>query len=138
MSTDDTARPLESAPVTDITVPAPPPVAGQAPGGSSPSEAPYGYGPAVGGQPPVSGPATGTAAYGQPFVPSAPVAPSGPRVGTVVWGLVLVALGAGVVGIAAGARLDVGLAAIIVLAGAGVALLVGSLLAGLRRDRHRA
>jgi hypothetical protein len=89
MSTDDTARPQDSAPVPDKTVPPPP-------------------------------------------------AQSGPRVATVVWGLVLVALGAGVVAVAGGAHLDVGLAAIVVLAGAGVALLVGSLVAGLRRDRDRA
>lgn len=59
----------------------------------------------------------------------------GPRVGTVVWGLVVIALGAGVIALATGSTIDLGLAAIVLLAGAGLALLIGSLAAGLRVNR---
>jgi hypothetical protein len=79
---------------------------------------------------------TPTTGYGQPTTTPAGYPapePNAPRVSTVVWGLVLVALGIGVVGAAAGATIDVGLAAIVLLAGAGVALLIGSLIAAARR-----
>ena len=55
------------------------------------------------------------------------------RVGTVVWGLVLAALGVGLLAIAAGAVFDVELAVITLVAVAGVALLVGSVVTGRRR-----
>ena len=61
----------------------------------------------------------------------------GPRVSTVVWGLVVTALGVVVLATAGGARIDLGLAAIVLLAGAGVALLIGSLAAAGRRGRSR-
>lgn len=61
----------------------------------------------------------------------------GPRVSTVVWGLVVTALGVVVLATAAGARVDLGVAAIVLLAGAGIALLIGSLAAAGRRDRSR-
>ena len=66
-------------------------------------------------------------------VPSAPVAQ---RVGTVVWGLVVAAVGVGLLSVAWGANLDAELALIVLLGAAGVALLVGSLV-GLRRSRVR-
>lgn len=59
------------------------------------------------------------------------------RVGTVVWGLVLAFLGVGVLAWAGNRSIDVGLAAILLVAGAGVALLVGSLVTG-ARERRRA
>ena len=59
------------------------------------------------------------------------------RVGTVVWGLVIVALGVLALAVAAGARIDGELAFIALLGGAGLALLVGSLAVGLRRPRER-
>lgn len=61
---------------------------------------------------------------------------SGQRVGTVVWGLVVAAIGVGLLAIAWGANLDAELALIVLLGAAGVALLVGSLL-GMRRSRAR-
>lgn len=57
------------------------------------------------------------------------------RVGTVVWGLVLAAIGAGVLAWAIGVTFDVELAFIVLVAAAGVLLLVGSLAATLRRRR---
>ncbi len=59
----------------------------------------------------------------------------GPRVGTVVWGLVLAVLGVGVLAWAGGRRIDVDVAAIVLVAGAGVALLIGSIISGTRRRR---
>ena len=58
------------------------------------------------------------------------------RVGTVVWGLVIAAVGVGLLSISWGAHLDAQLALIVLLGAAGVALLVGSLV-GMRRSRHR-
>ena len=58
------------------------------------------------------------------------------RVGTVVWGLVIAAFGLGVVAWASGARIDLQLAMIVLLAVAGTALLVGSILSA-TRNAHR-
>ncbi|WP_019136418.1 hypothetical protein [Cellulomonas massiliensis] len=58
------------------------------------------------------------------------------RVGTVVWGLVLAAIGVGVLAWAGGASIDLQLATIVLLAAAGTALLVGSLVSGARRSRR--
>ncbi|MBD8078301.1 hypothetical protein [Cellulosimicrobium arenosum] len=60
----------------------------------------------------------------------------GPRVGTIVWGFVVVALGGAVVASALGADVDMGLAAIVVLAVAGVTLVLGSVVSGARRRTH--
>ncbi|RPF22782.1 hypothetical protein [Myceligenerans xiligouense] len=62
-----------------------------------------------------------------------PAPPQGPRVGTVVWGLVVLAIGLGILAAAAGARIDVSLAAILLLGGAGVALVAGSIVSSFRR-----
>lgn len=64
-----------------------------------------------------------------------PVAPraQGPRSGTVIWGLVVVALGAAILAAAAGLRIDFQLAFIALLATAGVALLISSLVSAVRR-----
>ncbi|WP_069388239.1 hypothetical protein [Cellulosimicrobium cellulans] len=59
--------------------------------------------------------------------------PRGPRVGTIVWGFVVLAFGAAVLATALGAHVDLGLAAIVVLAVAGVTLVVGSVAVGARR-----
>ena len=58
-----------------------------------------------------------------------------PRVGTVVWGLVVAVIGAGVISVAAGARVDVELALIALLALAGAALVAGSIASGMRHRR---
>lgn len=63
----------------------------------------------------------------------APRPSRGPRVGTVVWGFLVVACGAAVLASALGAQVDLGLAAIVVLAVAGVTLVVGSVAVGARR-----
>lgn len=55
------------------------------------------------------------------------------RVGTVVWGLVLAAVGTGLVAAALGVAFDVELAFIALVAAAGVLLLVGSLASSRRR-----
>lgn len=59
--------------------------------------------------------------------------PRGVRVGTVVWGLVIAAVGVGLLAFASGVVFDVELALIGLVAAAGVALLVGSLMSGRRR-----
>ncbi len=57
----------------------------------------------------------------------------GPRVSTVVWGLVVTALAIGLMAFGNGVVFDVQLATIVLVAAAGVALLVGSLLGARRR-----
>jgi len=58
------------------------------------------------------------------------------RVSTVVWGLVVALVGVGVLAWSAGARIDVQLAVIVLLAVAGAALLVGSVVTAGRRARR--
>lgn len=70
--------------------------------------------------------------------PAATAAPAAspdrrPRVGTVVWGLVVVAVALGLMALGNGLVFDVQLAVILLVAGAGVALLVGSLVGARRR-----
>jgi len=57
------------------------------------------------------------------------------RVATVVWGLVVAVIGAGIIAVAAGAVIDVELALIGLLALAGAALVAGSVAAEVRRRR---
>ncbi|MBO0899753.1 hypothetical protein J1G43_07220 [Cellulomonas sp. zg-ZUI22] len=57
------------------------------------------------------------------------------RVGGVVWGLIVVLVGAGVLLVAAGYTIDVQLAVIVLLIAAGVGLIVGPVIQGLRRGR---
>lgn len=74
-----------------------------------------------------------------PAPPAAPVyAESRPaqRGGTVVWGLVIVAIGVGLLAVAWGAYIDAELALIVLLGAAGLALLIGSL-ATMWRSRAR-
>jgi hypothetical protein len=61
--------------------------------------------------------------------------PRGVRVGTVVWGLVIAAVGVGLVAAASGVQFDTELAFIALIAAAGLALLVGSLATATRRRR---
>ena len=65
----------------------------------------------------------------------APVAPRrrGPRVGTIVWGLVIAAIGAFIMAYALDVAFDEELAFIIVIAAAGVLLLLGSVVTTRRR-----
>ncbi|WP_255491627.1 MULTISPECIES: hypothetical protein [unclassified Actinotalea] len=77
---------------------------------------------------PVATPPAETTLVGAPVVEA-----DGIRVGTVVWGLVVAAVGLGLVAFASGVWFDLELALIILVAAAGVALLVGSLLTGRRR-----
>jgi hypothetical protein len=88
------------------------------------------------GEAPVAAPATGTGTGTAPSVAS-PVHDSprrrGARMGTVVWGILLAAIGAGIVARGLGVDFDVELALIIVLSVMGGALLVGSVVAGIRR-----
>ena len=58
------------------------------------------------------------------------------RSSTIVWGAILVVAGVVLAASAAGFSLDVGLVAIVALAGAGLALLVGALTSALRRNRR--
>jgi hypothetical protein len=73
--------------------------------------------------------------------PAAEPAPADPprrrlRVGTVVWGLVIAAIGVGLLAWAAGFAIDLQLAMIVLLAVAGTALLVGSIVSGARAARR--
>lgn len=57
----------------------------------------------------------------------------GLRVGTVVWGLVIALVGAVILAVASGFRVDLQLTFIVLLAVAGVALLAGSIFSAARR-----
>lgn len=64
----------------------------------------------------------------------AQVAPKrGPRVGTAVWGLVVIAVGLGILAVAAGVVFDLGVALIVLLGAAGVILVAGSVISSVRR-----
>jgi hypothetical protein len=64
--------------------------------------------------------------------PAAPVR-RGPRVGTAVWGLIVIAVGLGILAVSAGVMFDLGVALIALLGAAGVILVVGSVISSLRR-----
>jgi hypothetical protein len=57
----------------------------------------------------------------------------GPRVGTAVWGLIVIAVGLGILAVSAGVMFDVGAALILLLGAAGVILVVGSVISSIRR-----
>ncbi len=59
------------------------------------------------------------------------------RIGTIVWGLVITAIGVLVLALVAGATIDSGLAVIGLLAGSGIALLIGALVSAVRRRETR-
>lgn len=106
------------------------------------------------GAPPVGAPPLGASSHGAPpttsgagpssaagqtgpggTVDPGPLPRRGPRVATIVWGFVIVAFAVVVLAAALGARVDLGLATIVVLAAAGVTLVVGSIVSGARRRR---
>ena len=80
-----------------------------------------------GGSAPATGPVVWAAATNEA---------RGVRVGTVVWGLVIAAIGVGLLAFASGVVFDVELALIGLVAAAGVGLLVGSLVTGMKRRRR--
>ncbi len=65
--------------------------------------------------------------------PQEPAPPKGPRMRSVAWGLVLALLGAVVIAVGFGVRLDLELVFIGILAVAGLTLLVGSLVSSSRK-----
>jgi hypothetical protein len=95
--------------------------------------------------PPASPAAAASVAPEPPRAPAPPAAPEPAepapartgrrpvRVGTVVWGLVVAVCGVLALAVAGGASIDGGTVAIGVLAGAGVALVLGSIVTGVRR-----
>lgn len=67
--------------------------------------------------------------------PTVLVEDSGPRTGTIVWGVILTLLGLGVIGVGLGLRVDLQLALIVLLAVAGVGLLLKAVLPNQSRER---
>ncbi len=66
--------------------------------------------------------------------PATQVAPKrGPRVGTAVWGLIVIAVGLGILAVSAGVVFDLGVALIVLLGAAGVILVVGSVVSSFKR-----
>src|SRR5450759_2943753 len=91
---------------------------------------------------PASAPAASAPAASAPYLPASAgsgTAPARPpvRIGTIVWGLVIAAIGVLVLALAAGATIDSGLAVIGLLAGSGIALLIGALVSAARRRETR-
>ncbi|MGX1574892.1 hypothetical protein [Cellulosimicrobium funkei] len=121
------APPAGAPPVGAPSVGAPSvgaPLYGAAPTTSGAAPSPTGGAPGAGG-----GPGAGVVAD------PGPLPRRGPRVATIVWGFVIVAFAVVVLAAALGARVDLGLATIVVLAAAGVTLVVGSVVSGARRRR---
>ena len=127
------AEPARDGDTTVLDVPGP--ADHERPAVASTGSAP---GPATGATGPAAGPsAGGSSAPTGPWVPGEQTPPvrRGPRVSTIVWGFVIVAFGVVVLAAALGARVDLGLATIVVLAAAGITLVVGSVVSGARRRR---
>ncbi|MHA7617152.1 hypothetical protein ACX12M_01405 [Cellulosimicrobium cellulans] len=137
-STDTGATtPLPAMPPADpLSVGGPsadaPPVDAPPVGAPSTGAPRYGAAPTTSGAAPSpTGGAPGTGGVADP----GPLPRRGPRVATIVWGFVIVAFAVVVLAAALGARVDLGLATIVVLAAAGVTLVVGSIVSGARRRR---
>jgi len=83
-------------------------------------------------------PATANTAAPESAPAAAPITdqPRALRVGTVVWGLILAVIGAGVIAVAAGAQFDLELALIGLLILAGAGLLAGSIVTSVRRRKR--
>ena len=131
-ATSDATRPLPATDAAPSTWTAATPAATPAP-----TPAPT-AGAAAGGTGPVrTAPASTTATVvdDEPAVKDTAPRPR-LRVGTVVWGLVLAAIGVGLLAWAAGLSIDVQLAIIVLLAVAGAALLVGSIVSATRSSRR--
>jgi hypothetical protein len=125
MSTDDTtplptsaAEPVESTLGTSAAAPATPPA-------DTPLGVPRPYADVPVTKVPVD------AAVDNPVEPPRPRL----RVSTAVWGLVIAAIGVGIVALASGAVFDLQLALITLLAVAGLAMLAGSVAAATRHRR---
>lgn len=85
-------------------------------------------GPGHAGQPGAQAPA------GQPGQAAAQAGTKrGPRVGTAVWGLIVIAVGLGILAVSVGVVFDLGVALIVLLGAAGVILVAGSVFSSLRR-----
>jgi hypothetical protein len=69
---------------------------------------------------------------------SRPLVRTGPRTGTIVWGFLILAVGVGLLAQAAGASIDLELAAIVLMGAAGALLVIGSLVSAARRRRAEA
>ncbi|GAA3804852.1 hypothetical protein [Cellulomonas soli] len=163
MSTDDTTpleavEPLEPAEPLGGTTPLPAVArdaaespTGESPTGESPTSEPLTTASAT------SESFTDEALAPEPVVTEPVAAPAGPaattplgaaaqpvtrpararlRIGTVVWGLVIAALGVGVLAYATGHTIDTQLALIVLLTVAGLTLLVGSLVGSARGSRR--
>jgi len=139
-ATETTALPVDESAASDTEGPdAPTPAAPTSPIGAL-------YSPAQRVAPDPTPTPTDTffATYAEPdradpvVEPAEPVAPARRRlrVGTVVWGLVIAAIGVGLLAWAAGVAIDLQLAMIVLLAVAGTALLVGSIVSGARNARR--
>lgn len=130
----DETRPL---PVTDQADPYPSTSAWSSPDEPAPYTSPIGalYAPA---DRPDQGPTDQVAPEPAPVADPAPADPPRRRlrVGTVVWGLVIAAIGVGLLAWSAGFAIDLQLAMIVLLAVAGTALLVGSIVSGARAARR--
>jgi hypothetical protein len=88
--------------------------------------------PTTAGAPPTAQATADTTAFHDPG--PAPVAPRrGVRVGTIVWGLVIAAIGVGILAFALDVTFDAQLATIIVIFAAGALLLIGSIATTRRR-----
>ena len=151
LSTEPSATEPLGAPPVPEPLPTEPPPAGRARDGETsvldvPGPAAPAHPLAAPGGPTTTGPtsdAVPSAGPSLPATPTTPVAPTdpsslvrrGPRVSTIVWGFVIVAFGVVVLAAALGARVDLGLATIVVLAAAGLTLVVGSIVSGARRRR---
>lgn len=103
-----------------------------APAGPAPASAPDAPEP---GPAPATAPDSPTAQWQAAQPPAAQVPPVSRRVriGTLVWGLVIAVVGAGVLAQTFGATIDTELALIVILCTAGVALVVSSIVAAVRK-----
>ena len=128
MTSDDRSTEIDATvvePAQDAVTDASPTVEPQ-PASAPAASAPYPPAPAASAPYPPASAGTGTAPARPPV-----------RIGTIVWGLVIAAIGVLVLALAAGATIDSGLAVIGLLAGSGIALLIGALVSAARRRETR-
>jgi hypothetical protein len=120
---------VHDAPVVDDSDPLAPLREPAAPAQAAPAQAAQPAHPASGAQP------AHPTQQVQPAQPAQPqAAPKrGARVGTAVWGLVVIAVGLGILAVAAGVVFDLGVALIVLLGAAGVILVAGSVISSVRR-----
>ncbi|MDR1799414.1 MAG: hypothetical protein LBR19_05980 [Bifidobacteriaceae bacterium] len=114
------------------------------PPGPAPAATGWGAGaPSTGAVPPPYQPQPGAAPAGPapaPYLvtqappPPAPVK-TGPRLGAIIWGFIVIALGLWAIAVAKGFMIDGQLALIVMLGGAGAALIVSALIAATKRSR---